>query len=228
MKHLRTILTLSVAALLLAAGNVCAQAAAVETLPVKMVISLDALGDAEITFEMEMSAKQWQAWKQQYGENPSLLRRDMGQFVSAYAVDDFDLDQDDMDRRMTMTIKASGVARHLGDGRYELELEPEMKTGEIIDGGREVRFDYTQSNGPGSVMLMDQIVKLPDGATGVEQSTDSTGTPVIEYQVPIDFGGGGGSIVLLVLGILLTVGGLAVLPIAFLGGSKVAKPADAA
>ncbi len=196
----------------------------VDVLPVDCVIDVDALGNATFDFKMSMNAKQWQAWKQQYGGNPSLLRRDMGQFVSQYVVDDFDLNQDDMNRTMTMTIKAKGVSRHRGDGRYELELEKVMGNGNAQDDGRTFRFSYTEPQGPGSVMLMTTEIKLPDGAEGTSQRTDSAGRPVLAYQVDVDTGSGG--TFLTVAGILLLVGGLAFLPFAFVGGTSEPVSAD--
>ncbi len=191
----------------------------VDVMPVDISIELDELGDAAISFEMKMSAKGWAAWKQQYGDNPSLLRRDMGQFVSQYVVDDFDLEQDEMDRTMKMSVAARGVARHRGDGRYEFELEPEMGDGEPDDAARVFRYNYTQSEGPTAVMLMNLKVALPDGAEAATQRTDSAGRPVLAYAVDVDTGGG--RTMLLIGGIVLTVVGLGILPAAFMGSKRV-------
>lgn len=215
--------------ILLLVGSVHAQIApSVDRMDVDVVIELDPLGDANVSYAMTMTAKQWQAWKQMYGGNPSLLRRDMGKLVSQYATEDFDLEQNEMERKMQLSLRGRGVSRHLGGGRYELELEPEMRTGDIIDGGREVRFDYLQDNGPGSVMMMDQIIKLPEGVRDVEQRTDSAGRPVLAYEVDVDDGSPG--VALLVIGIVSLLAGLALLPLAFVGKSshEVAVDAEAA
>jgi hypothetical protein len=187
----------------------------VDVMPMKIDIALNDLGDATITFEMSMTAQQWAAWKKQYGDNPSLLRREMSGFVSQYVVDDFDLEQDDMARTMKMTVKARGVARHLGGGEYELELEPHMGTGDPEDGGQSFRFNYTEPQDATSLITVNQEITLPDDVEEPEQGTNSSGKPVLSYRVDVD--DGGTNLWLLIIGIIVTLAGLAMLPLAFSG-----------
>ncbi|MEM7809532.1 MAG: hypothetical protein AAF561_15595 [Planctomycetota bacterium] len=215
MKHLFLFV---VAALLLLVATARAQVGQTQVMPMTIDIELDELGDATIRFQMTMNAQQWQGWKQQYGDNPSLLRRDMGQFVSQYVVDDFDLDQDDMDRTMVMTIKARGVARHRGDGSYELELEPGMGSGNEQDNGTTFIYNYTQEEDAGVLMTVTQTIKLPEDVEDASERTDSAGRPVLAYEVDVDTGSGGGF--LTIAGIVLLVLGLAVVPFAFVGGKS--------
>ena len=184
-----------------------------------LTITLDELGDADIEMTMTMSAQQWQRWKQMYGGNPSMLRRDMGQLVGMYDVGKIDLEQDEMQRTMTMTVEARGVADYHGDGEYTVELEDEFGRGDLS--GETFTFAYNQRDEDGGMFVKQRVV-LPGAAQDIEQRTDSAGDPVLAYTLPaaeVEPVSTGPSWPLLIGGAVAFLLGLGLMPLSVLGKS---------
>lgn len=171
-----------------------------------MRADLDELGNGQLTLVLDMNATQWAGWQQQYGGNPALFRRDLQKIVSQYDVTDFQLQQDAMDRRITVTIDANAMAHHLGEGVYEFSTTKEMGEAELVNG--ELRYSYTQSDGPDSITLIDQRLAPPSGAKDVVQTTNGLGEQVVRYAVTPP-GGQGPWMILSVLSAVIGLGLLA-------------------
>ena len=188
MKLFQTLLPLAGAALLAFAPLAEAQIQAAPTVVNMNIRSIvDAQGDGEVKLEMKMNAQEWAGWKEQYGSNPSLFKRDMFKLFSQYELTDFELEQDDMNRKAVVTIRGKGMAIYQGDGVYELELGKDMSDGEMIDG--EYRVTYTEPQGPNSISLINHRITTPEGATEVEMATNSKGEKVLRYELDTDEGG---------------------------------------
>ena len=139
------------------------------------------VGDAEIQIIFNMSAQQWVGWKAQYGNNPSLFKREMSKLFSQYEVTDFKLEQDDMNRQAKVIMLGKGMGIYVGDDTFELELEKDMRDGEIVE--REYRVTYTDPQGPTVLSLVDQRIQLPEGAENIEITSGSNGKPVLRYKL---------------------------------------------
>ena len=200
MKVLTTLLLLASAALPFA-SNASAQIQAAPTV-INMNIrsTIDALGDGQVKLEMKMNAAQWAEWKQQYGSNPSLFKRDMFKMFSQYELTDFKLDQDDMNRTAVVTIHGKGMAVYQGDGVYELELGDELGSGEMVDG--EFRVTYTEAQGPNTISLIDHRIQTPKGARDLKVATSRTGEEVLRYELDTSGGGMPWKIISLVLALI--------------------------
>lgn len=187
MKVLQSLL-LTGAALLSFAPMAQAQIQAAPTV-VNMNIrsTVDTMGDGEVKLELKMNAQEWSGWKQQYGSNPSLFKRDMFKLFSQYELTDFELEQDDMNRKAVVTIRGKGMAVYQGDGVYELELGKDMSDGEMIDG--EYRVTYTEPQGPNTISLINHRITTPEGAKNVEMATSSKGEKVLRYELDTDQAG---------------------------------------
>lgn len=92
----------------------------------EITMKIDNLGNANIELKQSADAMKWKQWNKVYGENPSLLKRNISYILSAYELGDFSFKKDDMNRTFYFTFKAKGVARYKGDGKWEIEVEEDM------------------------------------------------------------------------------------------------------
>ena len=47
---------------------------------------IDDLGDCEVKLTLKMNAQEWVGWKNQYGNNPSLFKRDISKLFTQFEV----------------------------------------------------------------------------------------------------------------------------------------------
>ncbi|MEZ5974508.1 MAG: hypothetical protein R3F33_06460 [Planctomycetota bacterium] len=178
---LRNLAPLALLTLLCAAPAVASQNTPT-LMKMDFATQLDGHGDGEIAITMEMSAKLWADWKRQYGSNPSMLKRDFGKLMSQYEVTGFELNQDDMNRKAVIKIQAKGVAAYQGDDVYHLDLGKELAGGEILDG--QYRVTTTEPDGSGNIMIQNQRITPPEGASDLEATTNNKGEHVLAYELP--------------------------------------------
>ena len=69
-----------------------------------------------------LSASRWAIWRQQYGDHPDVLWRDMKQKFAKAALDKFDLQRNDVDRTATANIEARALTTVRGDGTRAMEM----------------------------------------------------------------------------------------------------------
>ena len=62
---------------------------AVRTL--ERIYELDDAGNAKIEFDFQLGAAQWAKWKDQYGDHPDLMLRNVKYELAAAVIDDFSL-----------------------------------------------------------------------------------------------------------------------------------------
>src|SRR5262245_24442102 len=63
-------------------------------------------GSVTLSLEVAYDAAPWKQWKAQVGDEPSRLRAMMKHQFSAYVIDDFKLEKDDLNRTAKMTIRS--------------------------------------------------------------------------------------------------------------------------
>jgi hypothetical protein len=169
-----------------------------------MDVTIDAVGNAEATLKFVLPAMQWQVWKQNYGQNPSLLKRDMQHRFSAMVLRDFAVENDDMNRTATLKLKADADAEYRGNGEWEVELEKGARSARLTD----TLWQFTKTSTEGGIVTQQTFrLKLPDGARGSVEATNDFGTPVLRYQI----GGGRRMPMLLIAAVVVAVAGLIVL-----------------
>jgi hypothetical protein len=135
---------------------------------VERIYQLDNEGDAQIEFRFQLGAQQWAMWKDQFGDHPDMMLRDIKYQLAAAVIDDFSLERDDVHRRATAKIKARSLARYRGDGQFQLQVPKEMKL--VAGSGTEWVFTSSTLEGGGIVNLTDRA-KLPTGAKNVHLTT---------------------------------------------------------
>jgi hypothetical protein len=172
-------------------------------------IVVDRLGNADLSARFTLPAAQWQMWKQTYGGNESLLKRDFQHQYSAVVLKDFRLERDDMNRTATLRMKGEANAEYRGNGQWEVELEKGLRGTKVSDA--EWHFTRTSTES-GAVLQQNFVLKLPEGARGTAEATSELGVPVLKYELKPQ----ARSPLLLVLGGVLALLGLAAIAVGVL------------
>ncbi len=150
---------------------------------VDQIFTISPLGDGTIVVKHRFDAQTYIAWKNKYGSNISLLKRDWSKMLSSYDISDFDVKQSDMDRVVTITIGARGCVTTRGNGLCELEFPKNFRMGDKV--GNTYSFNTSSKLDTGQVLQMSTRVVLPPEATDIKDSTNEVGNPLITYQIPI-------------------------------------------
>lgn len=147
-------------------------------------INVNELGDGVFRIHMSFNAAQFQVWQQRFGSNPSLLRREVSKQLSQYEITDIQLDKNEMEREVDVTVKASGVTRNKGEGRIEMDVPKDWRL--VNKDGNELKFNYLESVGNGVSIQHFITVELPEGATEVSDPAPSVGGQNrVTYQQPM-------------------------------------------
>lgn len=194
------------------------------TLSIGENMTIDAIGDGAIGISLTLTATQYANWNQKYGQDKSLLKRDMGKFVSQYDTYDWDIKSNDMDRTVNIGIKAHGLVSHLGNGHYEFDVPKDWKGGDR--NGNTISYNFVQSDSS-MVQQFNCKVTLPPEAQDIKDDTGEAGQRVLRYTVPVP---SKTHWVVLSLGGVIALGGLGLMFIGlivglFMGGKK-AHPAS--
>jgi hypothetical protein len=175
-----------------------------------------------MTITFRLSASQWTIWKQQYGDRPDVLWRDLKQQFAALALGSFSLEKNEVERTATAKIAVRGGTQLRSDGGQEIEIPKEMK--KISDSGREWIFTSVSQEGYGAPILTTTIrVRLPAEAANIRFNQPGTAFQALVYDIPQKGGGGG----MLYAGIGALVVGLVLGVVGFLPGKKAAAAVPA-
>jgi hypothetical protein len=156
---------------------------ATETINTEVVASLDPYGDGSMKMTFHLSASQWAIWKQQYGDHPDVLWRDLKQKFAKYALEKFDIQKNEVERTATADIEARAFTRVRGDGTRGIEIPKEFRL--VSNSGREWVFDFTTQESPYSPILaqMSRVI-LPADAANAHIEQPGTGFQQLVYQMP--------------------------------------------
>jgi len=124
---------------------------ATETINMDVVANVDRFGDGSMKITFHLSAMQWAIWKQQYGDHPDVLWRDLKQTFAKYALDKFDLQKNDIERTAVVDISAHAFTHVRSDGKRGIEIPKEFRL--VSNNGREWIFDFTNQQSPYSPIL---------------------------------------------------------------------------
>ena len=193
-----------IAVALISLNRLCAQG---QQDPTQMVqtfnIHINDLGDAEMEVSAQMNQQQWLSFKQgQLANDPSIARRDMQREMSAYLIEDFKRELDDMNRTIKMTLKVKAMATYKGNGHWEMRLDSKNPQVTKLADNSYMMTSNTYING----QLVQQVFKVffPSSAGNIQQSTDAFNKATFTYND----GGGIGSVLTVtnILGMLLIIG----------------------
>lgn len=200
---------LAIVAMLLAAT--ATRAAKADTvLNFDQQVNVNELGDGVFKIHMKFNAAQFQVWEQRFGSNPSLFRREVSKQLSQYELTDIQLEKNEMEREVDVTVKASGVTRNKGEGRVEMDVPKDWRL--VNKDGNELKFNFLEPVGNGVSIQHFITVDLPKDVTEVSDPVPSVGGQNrVTYRQPTD----GQSNLDLILGGLLTLIGATAIGVGF-------------
>lgn len=211
MQRHRFLLLFLFAALIMAAwpGRACGQSLPKTT---NVIQDIGPDGSLSLALEMTFDAAPWRVWKSQVGDEPSRLRAMMKHQFSAYVIDDFKLEKDDLNRTAKVTMHSSAGPELRKDGRFRVPIDKEYRL--VNNTGRQ--WFFSGNNPHANHSLQTIRITMPENATGV--TLTSAGSPeqglIYSLKVPA-----GRSRTFLIMGAVLSVLGGLVLVVGIRGGA---------
>lgn len=183
---------------------------AADTINTDVVVHVDPYGDGSMKMTFHLSASQWMNWRQQYGDHPDVLWRDLKQKFAKYALDKFDLQKNDIERTATADIEGRAFTHVRGHGNRGIEIPKDFRL--VSNSGLEWVFESTSQASPYSpILTQTSRVILPPQATNVRIDQPGTTAQQIVYHMPDSSGGNGmlfwAGLLALGGGILLAISG---------------------
>ena len=145
-------------------------------------IRLNKLGDAQFEVSEKMTENQWQYFKQSpLMTDVSIAKREMENSMSAYVIEDFKRDIDEVNRiaKMSFTIKAE--AQYDGNGNWEVKTDYKNPHIEKLT-DKEYMMTDNYSDG-GEAYNENFKIFFPDGSKDVQQTTDEFGKTKFTYKL---------------------------------------------
>jgi hypothetical protein len=192
---------------------------ATDTVNQDAVIRVDPYGDGSMKVIFHLSASRWAVWRQEYGDHPDVLWRDLKQRFAKAALDKFDLQRNDVDRTATVDIQARALTRIRGDGSRGVEIQKEFRL--VSNTPLEWVFEATSQASPEAPILAQTIrVDLPPQAINARLDSPGSADQQIVYQMPEGAASNG---LLLWAGILATGVGIALGILGLVSGLAASK-----
>ncbi|MBL7982469.1 MAG: hypothetical protein JNL52_11755 [Flavobacteriales bacterium] len=154
---------------------------AAQSLQQKIDMNIDGLGNAAISISMTLPAQQWQAWNQNFGNNPAALKRDIERSMPAYFLEDFKLEKNDMDRSFTVSLKAPGICQVDKKGRWFLTTDEKDAQLTKLTDHKYMMVQSPQEFGGG--MQQTTMVTFPETASDIELDKDPLGKTVFRFEM---------------------------------------------
>jgi hypothetical protein len=180
-----------------------------ETFNFSNVMKISPLGDGVMTLTSTLTAQQFAAWQNKYGQDQGLLRRDNENYYTGqYDTSDWNVKIDSMNRVITVSVKILGAVIPRGGGVFEFRVPKQWQGGER--NGTTYSYNFADSLGSGIIAQTNCKLVLPDTASHFVEDKSETGDPIIQYRVPVNDIGG----MLLWVGLVLLVLGAAAAAVA--------------
>ena len=128
---------------------------------VNQLYKFDEKGDAEIEVSFQYGASQWAIWKEQYGNRPDIVLRDMRYTMATAVLDKFSLEKDDVQRSALGKVRARALARYLNGGEFVIDVPKDMRL--ITGSDRDWIFSQTAAVN-GEIVSQTMHAKLPEKA----------------------------------------------------------------
>lgn len=156
---------------------------ATDTVNQDAVIRVDPYGDGSMKVIFHLSASRWAAWRQEYGDHPDVLWRDLKQRFAKAALDKFDLQRNDIDRTATANIQARALTGIRGDGSRGIEMQKDFRL--VSNTPLEWVFEATSQASPEAPILAQTIrVTLPPQAINARIDSPGAADQQLVYQMP--------------------------------------------
>lgn len=174
-----------------------------------LVYDLGSDGSLQLAMEMTFDAAAWRQWKSQVGDEPSRLRAMMKHQFSAYVVDDFKLEKDDLNRTAKISMRSPAGPELRKDGRFRIPIEKEFRL--VNNTGREWFFSGNNPYANNSLQTIRFV--LPANAQGVALNAAGSAEQGLIYSLVVP---AGRSRTVIIAGAIVMLLGAAVLALGFL------------
>jgi hypothetical protein len=189
--------------LFLASAATCSVGFATDTVNQDAIVRVDPYGDGSMKVIFHLSASRWATWRQEYGDHPDVLWRDLKQKFAKAALDKFDLQRNDVDRTATASIEARALTTVRGDGSRGIEMLKDFRL--VSNTALEWVFESTSQESPEAPILTQTFrIILPPQAINAHIDAPGTASQQLVYQMPQN----GTHSLFLWAGILAMVGGI--------------------
>lgn len=161
-------------ALLLVCGLCAPGRPAFAQLPAKTidtVMDLKSDGSVDLTFQLAFDAQAWQVWRKNVGDDPARLRGMMRHQFSAFVIDEFKFEKDDLNRTAKVTLRSPAGPELRLDGRFHLAVDAWCRL--INHAGRE--WFFSGNNPAAGGQQVTQKIVLPANTT--DAAVVNAGTP---------------------------------------------------
>jgi hypothetical protein len=156
---------------------------ATDTVNQDAVIRVDPYGDGSMKVIFHLSASRWAFWRQEYGDHPDVLWRDLKQKFAKAALDKFDLQRNDVERTATANIEARALTIIRGDGTRGIEMKKDFRL--VSNTDLEWVFEATSQASPDAPILAQTFrVILPPEARNARLDAPGTADQQLIYQMP--------------------------------------------
>jgi hypothetical protein len=211
------------AMLFLAFGATSYVGFATDTVNQDAVIRVDPYGDGSMKVIFHLSASRWAAWRQEYGDHPDVLWRDLKQKFAKAALDKFDLQRNDVERTATADIEARALTSVRSDGSRGIEMLKDFRL--VSNTTNEWVFEATSQASPEAPILAQTFrIILPPQAINARIDSPGTAAQTLVYQMPEGAASNGlllwAGILAMGIGLLLGIVGI----VSGLAGSKQRPP----
>lgn len=167
-------------------------------------------GTTSLNIRMTFDASNWSAWKMMVGDQPARLRASFQHQFSAFAIEDFKVDRDDMNRTAQISMRSPAGPEIRKDGSFRIPIEKEFRL--VNNTGREWFFSGINPYAGNSLNTMK--VTLPANLIEASLANAGTSEQALVYTLAVAPGPSrvflmagavllGAGVVLVVLGVLL-------------------------
>lgn len=142
--------------------------------------------DGSIAFNVELTfdAAPWKVWKSQVGDEPARLRAMMRHQFSAYVIDDFKIEKDDLNRTAKMAMRSPAGPELRKDGRFRIAIEKEFRL--VNNVGREWFFSGNNPYANNSLQTIKIVV--PTNAREVALTNAGSNEQGLVYALEVPAG----------------------------------------
>ncbi len=182
------------------------------------VLEVGADGSVNLTFQLAFDAQAWQVWRKNVGDDPARLRGMMRHQFSAFVIDEFKFEKDDLNRTAVVTLRSPAGPELRLDGRFHLAVDAWCRL--INHSGRE--WFFSGNNPAAGGQQVTQKIVLPANTTDAVLVNAGTPDQALVYALAAP---AGRSRLYVWLGALVAVVGAVMLGA---GRMTASKPAPAA
>jgi hypothetical protein len=132
------------------------------TQTIETTYTFDERGDAVVEEKTQMGAAGWMEWREQFGDHPDLVLRNLRYQMAGAVLEDYSLNKDDVQRRYVAKVKARALARYRSHGDFAIDVPKNLNL--VTGAGADWFFTYSA---PVNGVLFNQTLKakLPAVAT---------------------------------------------------------------